>query len=362
MSIVGYSIMCEAGVILHDEVMLTWIIPVYNGEKYIQQAIESVLRQPCKDFEIIVVDDGSKDATAAIVKSFLSRDIRLIHKENGGVSSARNLGIREARGKYLAFLDADDIICIDAYTKEIHSYLEEDKFDLFSFNYFTGDQHLRHGNRVTVVEGEVNRNILQMDPFKHCSSFIFHRKIFEGEHAVNFPEGIKIREDVAFLFLVYQRIDRALCIAQNWFVYRNNSTSVLHQNHSYDFLIHHAIPAWQWCKNQCDCLDAKHHCDIRIFAEAASYIRLSCMSGVPICKIKNVLTMPEVEDALSNYDILWDSSKKEYDAFIATPNKYWKKRRIWGICVNILKRLGQVPFFRLIYFRWKYKENIRNFV
>ena len=77
--------MCSTVVKSKREVMLTWIIPVCNGEKYIAQAIESILRQPCTDLQIIVVDDGSTDATAEIVQTYLCDRIQLICKENGGV-------------------------------------------------------------------------------------------------------------------------------------------------------------------------------------------------------------------------------------------------------------------------------------
>ena len=100
---------------MQNEAMLTWIIPVYNGEKYLAQAIESILRQPCGDFQIIVVDDGSTDRSLEIAKSYTDSRITVLHKENGGVSSARNMGIDYAESRYIAFLDADDVICKGAY-------------------------------------------------------------------------------------------------------------------------------------------------------------------------------------------------------------------------------------------------------
>ena len=84
------------------------IIPAYNAERFLRQTIESVLAQTFRDFEIIVVDDGSKDETAEIAESF-GAPVICRRKTNGGVSSARNLGIKEAKGEYVAFLDADDL-------------------------------------------------------------------------------------------------------------------------------------------------------------------------------------------------------------------------------------------------------------
>lgn len=86
------------------------IVPVYKVEKYLPECIESVLAQTFTDFEFILVDDGSPDNSGKICDDYAARDsrIRVFHKENGGVSSARNLGVRQARSEYIAFLDSDD--------------------------------------------------------------------------------------------------------------------------------------------------------------------------------------------------------------------------------------------------------------
>jgi glycosyltransferase involved in cell wall biosynthesis len=84
------------------------IIPAYNGRAYIAEAIESVLGQSFTDFELLVVDDGSTDDTAAIIQTY-GRRVRYLYKTNGGPGSARNLGIQQAKGEYIAFLDQDDL-------------------------------------------------------------------------------------------------------------------------------------------------------------------------------------------------------------------------------------------------------------
>ena len=84
------------------------VIPLYNKEHYIEATIRSVLSQTCQDFEVIVVDDGSKDNSLALARKYESDRVRVIPQENQGVSVARNTGIENARGKFIAFLDADD--------------------------------------------------------------------------------------------------------------------------------------------------------------------------------------------------------------------------------------------------------------
>lgn len=88
------------------------IVPVYNAEKYLTQCVESILRQDFTDFELLLVDDGSKDKSGLICDEYAQKDqrVKVFHKENGGVSSARNLGIDKARGEFIVFVDSDDYV------------------------------------------------------------------------------------------------------------------------------------------------------------------------------------------------------------------------------------------------------------
>ncbi len=92
-----------------DTPLVSVIVPCYNGEKFIKEAIESALAQTYSDLEVIVVDDGSIDTSRTIIASFKDPRVRYHYKKNEGVSAARNLGIRLSRGAYIAFLDADDL-------------------------------------------------------------------------------------------------------------------------------------------------------------------------------------------------------------------------------------------------------------
>lgn len=94
---------------MENKFNISLVIPLYNKEDAILKTIDSVLKQTYSDFEVIVVDDGSKDNSLRVVQSIEDPRLRVIHKENGGVSSARNRGIREAKGDYIALLDGDDL-------------------------------------------------------------------------------------------------------------------------------------------------------------------------------------------------------------------------------------------------------------
>ena len=100
------------------------IVPVYNVEKYLQRCIESILTQTETDFELLLIDDGSKDKSGLICDEYAQKDkrVNVIHKENGGVSSARNLGIEKANGEWICFIDADDYVRQD-FLSDIQQYL-----------------------------------------------------------------------------------------------------------------------------------------------------------------------------------------------------------------------------------------------
>ena len=102
-----------------DNPLVSIIIPVYNGADYIADAIKSALSQNYRPIEVIVVDDGSIDDTSAIVKSMISDELFYYYKENGGVSSARNYGLKKTNGKYVKFLDADDFLLSDSLVGQV---------------------------------------------------------------------------------------------------------------------------------------------------------------------------------------------------------------------------------------------------
>lgn len=105
------------------------VIPVYNGEKYIAQAIESALSQEVDNLEIIVVDDGSSDMTKEIVKGFKD-SVSYIYQDNSGPSSARNTGIKHSHGKFIAFLDSDDLWAPDKLKIQLEKFNRYDELDI----------------------------------------------------------------------------------------------------------------------------------------------------------------------------------------------------------------------------------------
>ena len=115
--------------------MISVIIPIYNAEAYISECLQSVGNQSYKDFEVICVNDGSPDNSADICQRFVNKDkrFRLINQENGGVSSARNRALKEAKGEYVCFVDSDDVID-KLYLENLNNLAKDGSFAVCSYS------------------------------------------------------------------------------------------------------------------------------------------------------------------------------------------------------------------------------------
>lgn len=111
--------------------MISIVIPVYNTEDHIQDCVNSIISQSYKDIEIILVDDGSKDKSAAICDTLATKDLRIhtYHKQNGGAASARKFGVEKSSGEWIMFVDSDDLLCTDCISK-LAEIAETNKFDI----------------------------------------------------------------------------------------------------------------------------------------------------------------------------------------------------------------------------------------
>lgn len=125
-----------------DTNLFSIIIPVYNVERYLNKCIESVINQTYKNFEIILVDDGSPDSCPQICDEWAKKDDRIVvvHKENGGSSSARNAGIKRAKGQYIGFIDSDDYWTESNFLEKIKDIVTENSVDVILFEYKEVDE------------------------------------------------------------------------------------------------------------------------------------------------------------------------------------------------------------------------------
>ena len=186
--------------------MLSIIIPIYNAEKYLSRCIESILSQSYQDFEILMIDDGSVDDSLGICKKYAEKDdrIRVYHKDNGGVSSARNVGLLHARGEWIFFVDADDELMENAL-QELMSCISND-VDMVWGGYEVyneqGECNYRFDEKVSILLS--NRDsILNMYVPQYCKyqGFIWN-KLYRANiisSRIFFNEKISFNEDRLFI-------------------------------------------------------------------------------------------------------------------------------------------------------------------
>lgn len=179
------------------------IIPVYNAEKWLSRCLNSLLKQSFKDFELILVNDGSTDGSGIICDSYSKADnrVRVIHKSNGGVSSARNLAIDSAKGEYITFCDADDEV-LPGWLNDFIEGIGDD--DLCIQGFITVD--LNGGNPKPRIPrfyhcndvSEFLEYIMDAALLGYVYTKLFKRSIIQ-KHNLRFDEGIKFREDDLFV-------------------------------------------------------------------------------------------------------------------------------------------------------------------
>ncbi len=173
-------------------------IPTYNRCKLLIEAIESVQRQTIGDIEIIVIDDGSTDNTTRTVSQIKDSRIKYFYKENGGLSSARNVGIANSKGKYVAFLDSDDIYT-EKYLEIMTGRLEENKdfgmaYSRFKDVYPDGRREFGFKN-ASFLSGNLTRYYFGQMPCIIPSATVLRREILKDFH---FDEKLKLTEDIDF--------------------------------------------------------------------------------------------------------------------------------------------------------------------
>ncbi|WP_419748685.1 glycosyltransferase family 2 protein [Clostridium perfringens] len=206
------------------------IVPIYNVEKYLSKCIDSILNQSFTNFELILVNDGSNDRSGIICDEYTLKDerIRVIHKKNGGVSSARNSGISLALGKYIGFVDPDD-------------YIKEEMYEIL-YNlckkYKTDISICKLGREIngTLINNEENGKIIELDNvnglkelfkgilyrFSLCNK-LFKRECFRG---VIFPEG-RIHEDLSTTYRLFANAKKSIYFDYVGYIYVKRENSIL---------------------------------------------------------------------------------------------------------------------------------------
>lgn len=209
--------------------MISVIIPVYNVQPYLDECIQSVIRQEYTDFECILVDDGSTDGSGQICDKWQKKDarIKVIHQSNQGVSAARNAGIEVARGEYITFIDSDD--WVDAnYLSSMAEVMESEDIDLVIsglFQEFNGGKRLQfapHSSQTfelnksnTKLFVELNEQFLLYAPY-----IKLYKSSLLQQHRIKFDTRYSFGEDLLFNYHYLEHVHRLSCIALSSYHYR----------------------------------------------------------------------------------------------------------------------------------------------
>lgn len=228
-----------------SNMLLSIIIPCYNSARFISKTLDMLIAQGLDDCEIIVVNDGSTDATSEIVYSYSKKNerIKIIDKINEGVSVARNTGMEHSTGKYIIFLDSDDIFelgTLDFYRKVLGVYPNK---DFFAFGYYTKYKNkIKKDYAVKQYDEKIlDSNLLKQIFFKKKLCFNICSCIYESsfliKHSIQFTPGVRIGEDVEFLLKVLAVADSCVYHARHCFVYQIRDDSVMqgYKKYSLDY-------------------------------------------------------------------------------------------------------------------------------
>lgn len=219
---------------MHQE-LISIIVPIFNTEKHLHQCLDSISSQSYGNFECLLINDGSTDASASICREYVAKDARFryFEKENGGVSSARNLGIERSGGAYVTFIDSDDWVEFD-YLEVMYSAIIQDSADISVSSYRTYEmsrnQWLFHAfkrveHQKVFSKQELISKLIFLNghdcSFGFASCKLVRKSILTG---IWFNESTHLGEDMEFWFKLYLIAEKVVFSNRDTYVYRRDLT------------------------------------------------------------------------------------------------------------------------------------------
>ena len=213
--------------------MFSIIIPIFNVEDYLEECVNSILSQSYKNYEIILVDDGSPDNCPKICDEYKQNydNIEVIHKKNGGLSDARNVGLQHAKGKYIIFIDSDDFVCDNNYLNDIANLVLKKEYDVILYGkkkYYDktkkySEIKLRKiNNSDNLIEDAIKYNYYKAAAWDKVIRYEILKK-----NKILFPLG-QIGEDIEWCARLLKNVDykKIGFINKNYYVYRQRENSI----------------------------------------------------------------------------------------------------------------------------------------
>ncbi|MCX8131257.1 MAG: glycosyltransferase family 2 protein [Clostridia bacterium] len=254
--------------------LVSVVIPMYNVERYIEETLTSVLNQTYKNIEVVVIDDSSRDKSADIVKKMQSRfsNLKYIYKENGGVSSARNVGIRNSTGEYIAFLDSDDLWLETKLEAQI-SMLNATGLDACYCGYrefFNIGQPFKKMPG-KFYEGKILKELLLDKAIGWTSTWVIKKDLILN-NGLFFTEGCSMAEDIEFFSKVTYFVE--VCAVKDYLaLYRRRSDSLTASpDRTREILV------WKRLKEWLDLQISIPHYDKKVLIDILSTYRIAGVS------------------------------------------------------------------------------------
>lgn len=211
--------------------LISVIVPIYNVEKYLQKCVDSIINQTYKNLEIILVDDGSPDNCPKMCDDYAEKDsrIKVVHKENGGLSDARNVGMEVATGEYVSFIDSDDYISLDFYETLLETIVDNDSdivecgvvkfYENEKFDKYNDDLKVTNYDTVDALDGLINEN-----PFKQH----VWNKLYKSNIALDIPYAVgKLNEDEFWTYQIFGKAKKVTRINKTMYYYFQRGSSIM---------------------------------------------------------------------------------------------------------------------------------------
>lgn len=276
---------------MDNEIQISVIVPVYNVEKYLDECVQSVMKQTSVPIEIILVDDGSTDASGAMCDEYAKKDQRVaaIHKPNGGLGSARNVGVSAACGKYICYLDSDDYLADNALER-MFSLAEENRLDmlLFAADAFFDDiepdekrknHYVRRDHLNVVMTGREALSYALAAGESYSTSWLrLYRKGFLEENGIRYNEEI-IHEDIDYSFFTYMKAERVMNISDQLYQRRYRPASIMTS-----LKLDRSVQGYVYAYNQVMDYLKSHESDKAIALRFSGQLLSACLGHYSIAK------------------------------------------------------------------------------
>ncbi len=343
------------------EYKVSVIVPIYNVERYLRRAIDSLLVQTLEEIEIILVDDGSPDGCAQIIDEYADqyRKCFVLHKQNGGVSDARNAGMEIAHGEYIAFVDPDDYIepnmieklYIEAKSKHsdlvICGYFEEfSENDIMEQKIEFGENHVTGKDAsIFFINGKYGA---------YAWNKLFKKSLIDQNH-IRFPKGIMISEDTVFFSRYLQYTKEVAVIEEGLYHYIRNTGSICAKYHKRQYEYYKAgndakvelIDAIEM-QYSCDCMklrssNAKNYLQIclNIFDQLYSLGNAANLKE-KYANLKQICNEAEVQEIINLYKTQIE------DRELLRKIKWIQGRKYLRLCVHEIWKMrviGRIKYF-----------------